>query len=471
MGLFERLNPKFFKPLVGRNRVFFAEILSLIWEQARRSNDYSMDKLTMTELVESYFFGLAMEFVLDEQEENGIENSEVGSRDPHAQALWFLGRLRETGWLEDLESGYEEDVRTALVQVAVPLLQAFEEIIHPKTVTYSGKLFKAYQLLRTLEDEQSPYENILKEVSSAMDELNGALRNLNASIGNYIEQLTRNKTPQQVLDLFEQYEEKIVVAAYHRFKTSDNMFYYRVDLQNGMDSCEDAYLDALIADYCNVEQVTQTEALAAVRQLIQKIRDDLDEMRQLILEIDKNHIIYRTRAVQRAQFMLLTDGSAQGRINDILRYYSETIVSWQDLLEEDDSPFSQQWKLYPVALFGERFLKPPVTSRKPTPIEPLCLQAPLEEAELLKAQQLLWDYARSAITQENVNKFAASSLAKQNAVRASTLAQQSPEEFIKVIALHTYSNSGDRNYEIEPLTNWVQYNGFKFQEFLLKKKV
>lgn len=51
-----------------------------------------------------------------------------------------------------------------------------------------------------------------------MADLNTSLRQLNASIGSYIDQLTRNRTPQEVLDLFQQYEDEVVVAAYHRLK-------------------------------------------------------------------------------------------------------------------------------------------------------------------------------------------------------------------------------------------------------------
>ena len=44
---------------------------------------------------------------------------------------------------------------------------------------------------------------------------------------------------------------------------------------------------------------------AAVRALIQKLRDSLEEMSTLMKEIDASHIRYRKRAVQRAQFLIL----------------------------------------------------------------------------------------------------------------------------------------------------------------------
>ena len=283
--------------------------------------------------------------------------------------------------------------------------------------------------------------------------------------------MTQHKTPQEVLDLFEKYEEEIVVAAYQRFKTSDNLFNYREALLEGLDNCQDLYIDALAADYCKVERCDETEAGGAILRIIDRIRDDLTLMGELIAEIDKNHITYRQRAVQRAQFMLLTDGTTQGRINSLLRYYAQTLETPASLFDVDDSPLSKLWRIYPTEVLGRSYLKPPVTSRKPTPIEPLKQSDTLDEQELRNAQQALLAYARSAVTMENVNTYAQRVLKSQTAVRASSLAADAGDDFVKIIALHTYSRSDNRNYEIELHDNWISMHGFRFQEFVVKRKV
>jgi hypothetical protein len=465
MNLFDLLNPKMFRPLAGRNQMIYADLLMLIWERCCTSQDYSMEKSTLTELAEEYMEGLSIPLQPD-------EDDTVGDvvHDPRNQALLFMRRLRETGWLEELEGGYEEEVRTALSVPAVRLLQVFDAMLNPKTVTYSGKLLKAYRLLQEMESEKSPYENVLKEVSSDMADLNTSLRQLNASIGTYIDRLTRNRTPQEVLDLFQQYEEEIVVAAYHRFKTSDNLFNYRTEILDGLDDCEGRYVSALTADYCRVERVNEAEGAIAVRWLIQRVRDELDIMHDLIGEIDRNHVTYRQRAVQRAQFMLLSDGSTQGKISDLLRYYAETVKKPEELFEPDESPLSHQWKLYPVEIMGKHFLKPAVNSRKPTPIEQVPPEPPISQEELQRQQELLMEYVRQAVTQENVNRFADRVLSGCEIVSASALAGRETDDLIKIIGLHTYSQSGDRNYEITVQDEWVNCNGFRFQQFWVRKR-
>ena len=84
-----------------------------------------------------------------------------------------------------------------------------------------------------------------------------------------------------------------------------------------------------------------------MRALIQQQRDALEEMSTLMKEIDASHIRYRKRAVQRAQFLLLSDRSAQGSVTALLRRYAEDIRSPEQLFEPDDGPVAARLHLYP----------------------------------------------------------------------------------------------------------------------------
>ena len=468
MQLFELVSPRLFRPLAGPNRAFYAELLLLLWEECRHTADYSISRAEAVWRAEDYFAALAKPLALDA--DGAGDEEEQPTRDPHTLAVGFLLRLRRTGWLEEQPGSYEGEASLAFVPEVTPLLEALEEILNPRVVTYTGKLYKAWQLLGSIGQEKSPYENVLREVDADLDALNRSLRALNASIGHYIDRLTRNRTPQEVLELFDQYEEKVVAAAYHRFKTSDNLFHYRTEILDGLDECDGPYAQALIQDYCRVERVTETEGEASVRQLVQRVRDELDIMRDLLAEIDRSHVTYRKRAVQRAQFMLLSDGSAQGRISELLRYYAETVQRPEELSDPDDSPVSQHWRLYPVDVLGKNFLKPAVNSRKPTPIEQVPSEEPISEEELQRQQQLLMDYVRQAVTQENVNRFADQALEGRETISARDLAAGETGELIKIIGLHTYSQSHDRNYELTLTDDWVTVGGIRFQQFWIRKR-
>ena len=428
MQLFELVSPKLFRPLAGPNRAYYAELLLLLWEECRHTADYSLSRAEAVSRAEDYFAAVAKPLALDA--DGAGDEDEQPTRDPHLLALGFLLRLRRTGWLEEQPGSYEEE------------------------------------LLRGIGEEKSPYENVLHEVASDLEALNRSLRALNASIGHYIDRLTRNRTPQEVLELFDQYEEKVVAAAYHRFKTSDNLFNYRAYLEEGLDECENKYLPQLALDYARVERCAPGEAAPRVRALIQKQRDALEEMSGLIRQNDDRHIRYRKRAVQRAQFLLLSDRSAQGSVTALLRRYAEEIKTPDQLFEPDDGPVAKRLHLYPVQVFGAKPLYPPAAPRGEAPLAPV-RQAALDPEQLKKEQKLLLDYARMAVTEENVELLARQALAARPRVTASTLAAEYPDDFARVIGLHTYSQSPRRDYDITLTGEWVERGGFRFEEFVL----
>ena len=449
MQLFELVSPRLFRPLAGPNRAFYAELLLLLWEECRRTADYSILRAEAVSRAEDYFAALAKPLALDADDAG--DEAEQPTR---------------TGWLEEQPGSYEEEPTLAFVPEIAPLLEALEEILNPRVVTYTGKLYKAWQLLRGAGEEKSPYENVLREVASDLEALNRSLRALNASIGHYIDRLTRNRTPQEVLELFDQYEEKVVAAAYHRFKTSDNLFNYRAYLEEGLDECETKYLPQLALDYARVERCAPNEAAPAVRALIQRQRDALEEMSTLIRQIDQSHIRYRKRAVQRAQFLLLSDRSAQGSVTALLRRYAEEIRTPDQLFEPDEGPVAKRLRLFPAAVFGPKPLYPPAAPRSEAPLAPV-RQAELDPRQLQKEQQLLLDYARMAVTEENVDLLAKQALAARPQAAASTLADEYPNDFARIIGLHTYSQSPRRNYEITLTGTWVERGGFRFEDFIL----
>jgi len=71
------------------------------------------------------------------------------------------------------------------------------------------------------------------------------------------------------------------------------------------------------------------------------------------------------------------------------------------------------------------------------------------------------------VTEENVGLLAKQALAARSAVAASTLAEEYPRDFARIIGLHTYSQSPRRAYDITLTGNWVERGGFRFEEFIL----
>lgn len=472
MQLFDIIPLDFFKPLTGVNRREYVDVITLIWQRCKRSPIYGESKTMVLDWLEEYFAGLNQEIPFDSDELSDFREEESASQSPRFYASMFLRRLKDTGWLEEREGNYEEEAQIVVNHRIVPIIRSFHDIVSPQMITYKGKLFKIYKLLQGVSEDESPYENILREVSGDLDELNASLRQLAASIGTYMDELTRGRTPVEVLNLFDSYEEKVVVGAYHRFKTNDNLFYYRSELLEQLELCRTECLETLIQDFALVEQVSDEDANLAIGRLVFKLEEDLREMGEIMKVIDEQHILYRTRAVQRAQFLLLSDGTVKSKINRILRYCAATIEEPEDFYNTEDEILMPLFQMYPQGYFDTKSLKPPVQPRRPTPIEELPELEEVDAQAVAAHQEQLLQYARNAVTAENVNRFAYTVLKRHQAVTAQELAEQHQDikDIVKIIGLHTYSASSERTFDVVMKPNFVECHGLRFQDFTVTKR-
>ncbi len=467
MNIFDEIDENLFRPLTGTNKRKYVDILTLIWNKCKRMPMYAIEKSTIFDMVEEYFCGLDEQVELDAEEQKETEGNFTDAR---AIAGGFVRRLRDTGWITEKDGEYEEESRLAINYKVVPIIKSFQEIISPTIITYKGKLFKIYSMFEHISDQGSPYEGVLKEASDDFDNFNQALRTLAASIEDHINNLTQGKKPEEVLDFFEKYEEKIVVGSYHRFKTNDNLFYYRTSLYESLDKCEDILFDALVSDYMEAERVEQAEATYKIKQLIVKVRMDIEEMEAIMRTIDDRHIIYRTRAVQRAQFLLLSDGSVKSKINNLLQYYASKITSKEDLYGDDETCCSDVFQIFGQNFLDCASLAIPVKKRRSTPIELMAVVDELDMDLVEEKKRKMSEYIKNALTSENVNGFAKDILKGKTAVSVRSIFENSPENLIKIIGLYTYSKTSERKYEIRLKDNYVESNGIRFKEFIVEER-
>ena len=467
MNIFDEVDENLFRPLTGTNKRKYVDILALIWDKCKRMPMYAIEKITIFDMVEDYFYGLDEQVELDVEEQ---EETDGNTTDVRVIAGGFVRRLRDTGWLSEKEGEYEEESKLAINYKVVPLLKSFQEIISPTIITYKGKLFKIYSMFEHISEQGSPYEGVLKEASEDFDNLNQALRTLAASIEDHINNLTQGKKPEEVLEFFEKYEEKIVVGSYHRFKTNDNLFYYRTSLYESLDKCEDILFDALVTDCMDVERVDMQEATVRIKALITKVRMDIEEMEAIMRTIDDRHIIYRTRALQRAQFLLLPDGSVKSKINNILQYYASQIDTKEDIYEEDNTLCSDVFQVFGQNYIDSASLATPVKKRRPTPIELMTVVDELDMELVEEKNRKMLEYIRNALTSENVNTFAKDILQGKTAVSISSVFDNHPDTLTKVIGLYTYSQTPEREYEIRLKDTFVECNGVRFKEFIVEER-
>ena len=142
------------------------------------------------------------------------------------------------------------------------------------------------------------------------------------------------------------------------------------------------------------------------------------------------------RSVQRAQFLLLSDGSVKSKINNILQYYASQIDTKEDLYEEDDSVCSDVFQVFGQNYIDSASLATPIKKRRSTPIE---LMAVIEELDLELVEEKnrkMLEYIKNALTSENVNAFAKDILQGKTAISISSVFDNHPDMLTKVIGLY-----------------------------------
>ena len=170
--------------------------------------------------------------------------------------------------------------------------------------------------------------------------------------------------------------------------------------------------------------------------------------------------------------MLLSDGTVKSKINRILRYCAAVIEEPEDFYHTEDEILASLFQMYPQGFFDAKSLKPPVRPRTPTPIEKLPELGEVDAQAVAAHQAQLLQYARNAVTAENVNRFAHTVLKRRQAVTARELAERYPqtEDIVKIIGLHTYSSSAERTFDVVMKPNFVECHGLRFQDFTVTKR-
>ena len=175
---------------------------------------------------------------------------------------------------------------------------------------------------------------------------------------------------------------------------------------------------------------------------------------------------------ERAQFLLLSDGTVKGKINQLLQYLAIGITAAEHLFDYEDGAIGNIFQVFPQFFLDTGSIKPPISKRKPTPIERLEDSTPISPEELHRHQELLMQYVRNAVTTENVNRFAEKVLAETQSTTARALVREykETEDMVKIIGLHTYSTSGNRKYDVTMKRDLLEFDDLRFQDFTVNKR-
>jgi hypothetical protein len=237
--------------------------------------------------------------VVDEIEsilrERNIENLEEELGDAALsfkdKANSLVRKLIDYGWFyKETTNNYKEIIN--FNDYAVVIIDALQKIMNKETLEYQGNIISIYHLLYSTENINNGV--LLKQVFENTKEILGALKTLNANIKKYIDALTKQQTPEDIMEaLFKDYMINIVDKSYHRLRTSDNISKYRPKV------------------------ILKLEELSYDSNFIEGAAKFFME------EIDSKNSKYQRAAVTRTKFLLNNSRDLVGQVKRVLQFAAD----------------------------------------------------------------------------------------------------------------------------------------------------
>ena len=165
-----------------------------------------------------------LEYYFEQSQAAQMDEEEFQALDSRGKANSMLRKLEFYGWIEvETDKSYVQ--RVNFKEYAVKIVKTLLEIADGKQIEYQGYIYTIYSLVRSNTDHPGI---VIMQILENTDMLITGLKNLNANIKHYIDELTKHRTVAEIMDaLFNDYITNIVDKAYHRLLTSDNVSKFR----------------------------------------------------------------------------------------------------------------------------------------------------------------------------------------------------------------------------------------------------
>lgn len=458
--MFRIVSDKFFVPLASPNKQIYWECICKLFSIMNHQLSFGIERDVLVEELQYYF---EQEHALE------IEGEEIIGKSNRDKANWMIRRLEFYEWIEvETDKSYVQ--RVNFKDYAVKIIKTLLEIEEGKQIEYQGYIYVIYSLVRSNTDKPG---TVLLSIWENTDMLITGLKNLNSGIKRYIDDLTRYKTPAEIMDvLFNDYIENIVDKAYHRLLTSDNVAKFRPEIVERLESKSrsKAYMEKASAEIAEIQEIPMEQAQEKVYQYIHTIIDAFKNLDDILSEINQKNTQYQRAAVNRAKFFLIGSDDVRGQIKEILATVNEQINAEQmDLGGIYRISFLDELiRIYSAAFIDEKSLYVPIEGKKefqPREIENDVPDYEMRQKKIRKMMQRL----ERVLNPAKINEYVLNIMQDREEIMASQLPLESAEDFVHMIYVRLYGQRKHMKYKVEPKDE-ITVNGYRFKDYKIRKK-
>lgn len=458
--MFHIISDNFFVPLASPNKLIYWECICKLFSIMNNQLSFGVERDILVGELQYYF---------EQEQAVSIEEDEIVGKSSRDKANWMLRRLEFYGWIEiEVDKSYVQ--RVSFNEYAVKIIKTLLEIAEGKKIEYQGYIYTIYSLVRS--NTGNPGIELLSIVENT-DMLITGLKNLNSGIKHYIDELTKYKTPAEIMDvLFNDYIENIVDKAYHRLLTSDNVSKFRPEIVDRLESKSQSktYIEKASKEIAGIREISMEEAEELVYQYIHEVIDAFLNMDEILAEINQKNTQYQKAAINRAKFFLLGGEDVRGQIKDILSALNEQI-------NEENMDLGGIYRIaylddliriFSVGVVDEKSLYVPIEGKKefkPVEIFDDSVDEDLRQ-EKLKA---MMEKMERVLNPQKINDYASTCMKDKKQICASELPLDSTEDFVRMIYVRLYGQRKNMNYRIEAGED-IEINGYRFRDYTIYRK-
>lgn len=458
--MFQVISENFFVPLASPNKIIYWECLAKLFTVMNHQLSFGVERDVLVQELQYYF---------EQEQAVSIEEEGFAGKNSRDKANWMLRRLEYYGWIE-IETDKSYVQRASFKEYAVKIIRTLLEIEEGKQIEYQGYIYTIYSLVRSNTDNPGI---VLLSILENTDMLITGLKNLNSGIKRYIDELTKYKTPAEIMDvLFNDYIENVVDKAYHRLLTSDNVSKFRPEIVERLESKSRSrsYIEKASAELAGIREITIEQAEELVYQYIHEIIDAFRNMDDILAEINQKNTQYQKAAINRAKFYLIGGEDVRGQLKEILSEVNEKVnAESMELGGIYRITFLDELiRIYSSGVLDEKSLYVPIEGKKEFKPTELINNLPDEEQRQAKIKKMMERMER-VLNPQKIDLYVRNCMKGRNEILASELPLKTVEDFVHMIYVRLYGQRKNMGYRIEG-GDEITVNGYRFKDYVIRKK-
>ncbi len=445
LPLFQQIPEYLMVPLASPLKRTYWNVLMVAYGLHQSADQFEISRESLLDRVEEHLLEAASleaesHFALD-LDPAEIEPAELSELRLFAWRL--LRQLERCGWFE---YEYRRDLGQVLrfPDYALNLLAVLENIARGERPLVQGLAYNVKQILTDAEQARTDPGFVLYQAKNAVGVFVRELKSLKANIGRYVERALEQSEVRDLLALqMNDFWPKVFEPSYQKFKTSDNVLRFRLEILDRLEELSDdpLFVQEAAARVESQEGLDPGEAKARVYEWLEDMGAEIRALDGLLEEIDARHAHYVGLTLERIRHRLHRNESTETRLMDVIHRLHELPDSaeeiWEDLAE-----------VFHLETLGEDSLYRMPHASEPHEPEPLDM-AVFSEADRESLLTQMRESFTSPITKDSLFQEVRSLLEVHPHLELADLPMEDDLAFLRLIALHSYRNEKAAPYHLQ----------------------